>query len=341
VAAPAGGVTGGVSSSRHGAAPATRTSAPDRVARLLAIVPWIASHDGPTLAEVCERFGITRRKLLEDLEVLMYVGVPPYTPDTLIDVVIEGDRVWLRFADVFARPLHLTPEQGLALVAAGTASQELPGADTEGPLATALAKLAGVLGVDPAEAVSVTLGDTRPGMLETLRSAAAEGRRIRIDYYAYGRDERTTREVDPHEVYARSGAWYLRGWCHMAQAPRSFRVDRVVDVEVLDVPVDGAAPATGGPEEFDMGPEVPRVTLDLAPSARWVSETYPIDSVEPVDDGWLRVRLPVAATPWLERLLVRLGDDARVVAADDPALATAGAAAARRILARYGATPPG
>lgn len=333
-------MTGGVSSSRHAAAPATRTSAPDRVARLLAIVPWIASHDGPTLAEVCERFGITRRKLLEDLEVLMYVGVPPYTPDTLIDVVIEGDRVWLRFADVFARPLHLTPEQGLALVAAGTASQELPGADTEGPLATALAKLAGVLGVDPTEAVSVTLGDTRPGMLETLRSAAAEGRRIRIDYYAYGRDERTTREVDPHEVYARSGAWYLRGWCHMAQAPRSFRVDRVVDVEVLDVPVDGAAPATGPPEDFDMGPEVPRVTLELAPSARWVSETYPVDSVEPADDGWLRVRLPVAATPWLERLLVRLGDDARVVAADDPALAAAGAAAARRILARYGRTPP-
>jgi proteasome accessory factor C len=323
-----------------GRAPASRTSAPDRVARLLAIVPWIASHDGPTLAEVCARFGIKRAKLLEDLEVLMYVGVPPYTPDTLIEVVIEGDRVWLRFADVFARPLHLTPEQGLALVAAGAASRELPGADTEGPLATALGKLAGVLGVDPDDTVSVRLGESRPGMLETLRSAAAEGRRIRIDYYAYGRDERTTREVDPHEVYARGGAWYLRGWCHLAQAPRSFRVDRVVDVEVLDVPVDGTAPATGALEDFDMGPEVPRVTLDLAPSARWVSETYPVDSTEQIADGWLRVRLPVTATPWLERLLVRLGDDARVVSADDPALAAAGAAAARRILARYGADPP-
>jgi proteasome accessory factor C len=319
---------------------ATRTSAPDRVARLLAIVPWIAGHDGPTLAEVCERFGVGRRKLLEDLEVLMYVGVPPYTPDTLIEVVIEGDRVWLRFADVFARPFHLTPEQGLALVAAGAASQGLPGADTEGPLATALAKLADVLGVDPAEAVSVTLGETRPGMLETLRSAVAEGRRIRVDYYAYGRDERTTREVDPHEVYARGGAWYLRGWCHLAQAPRSFRVDRVVDVEVLDVPADEAPPATGGPEELDIGPDVPRVTLEIAPSARWVSETYPVDSVDPMAEGWLRVRLPVTATPWLERLLVRLGDDARVVAADDPVLATAGSAAARRILERYGAARP-
>jgi predicted DNA-binding transcriptional regulator YafY len=111
------------------AAPAPRTSAPDRVARLLAVIPWIAAQDGPTLDEVCARFGIPRRKLEDDLAVLTLVGIPPYTPDTLIEVTIEGDRVWLRFADVFARPLHLTPEQGLALVAAGTASQTLPGTD--------------------------------------------------------------------------------------------------------------------------------------------------------------------------------------------------------------------
>ena len=45
--------------------------------------------------------------------------------------------------------------------------------------------------------------------------------------------------------------------------------------------------------------------------------------------------MAVTATPWLERLLVRLGDGARVVAADDPAHETAGRDAARRILARY------
>jgi proteasome accessory factor C len=86
-----------------------RTSATDRVARLLAIVPWIAANDGPTLDEISARFGVPRRKLAEDLEVLMFVGVPPYTPDAMIEVSIEGDRVWLRFADVFARPLRLTP----------------------------------------------------------------------------------------------------------------------------------------------------------------------------------------------------------------------------------------
>jgi proteasome accessory factor C len=194
-------------------APAARTSAPDRVARLLAVIPWIAAQAGPTLDEVCARFGITRRKLEEDLAVLTLVGVPPYTPDTLIEVTIEGDRVWLRFAEVFARPLHLTPEQGLALVAAGTASQGLPGGDSHGPLATALAKLAGVLGVEPREAVSVALGETRPDILDALRRAVGASRRVRLDYYAYGRDERSTRDVDPVAVFAHEGSWYLLVWC--------------------------------------------------------------------------------------------------------------------------------
>jgi proteasome accessory factor C len=319
-------------------APAERTSASDRVARLLAVVPWIAAQDGPTVDEVCQRFALSRRKLIEDLEVLMMVGVPPYTPDTLIDVVIEGDRVWLRFADVFSRPLHLTPEQGLALVAAGSASQGLPGGELHGPLATALGKLAGVLGVDPAEAVSVTLGESRPGVLDALRTAAAEGRRVRIDYYSYGRDERTTRTVDPHAVYAQGGAWYLRGYCHRALDLRQFRVERVVDVQVLDETFDreaATAAGAGGAAEFVPGPDVARVTLDLAPAAAWVVETYPVDEVSDLDDGWRRVRLAVTARPWLERVLVRLGRQARVVEADDPDLLTAGPAAARRILDRY------
>lgn len=316
--------------------PAVRTSASDRVARLLAVIPWIAAHDGPTVAEICERFGVSRRKLLDDLEVLMMVGVPPYTPDTLIEVTMEGDRVWLRFADVFARPLHLTPEQGLALVAAGSASQNLPGSDREGPLATALAKLADVLGVDPAEAVSVTLGETRPAVLEALRTAATDRRRVRIDYYAYGRDERTTRDIDPYAVFAHDGAWYVRGYCHLARDRRLFRVDRVAEALVLDETF--TAPAAGGGEEAEpvvLGPGVPRVTIEVDPTGRWVAETYPVDTVDEIDDGWLRIRLPVTATPWLERLLVRLGTGARVVEADDPALLGAGGRAARRILDRY------
>ena len=249
------------------------------MARLLAVIPWIAAQQGPTLDEVCARFGVTRRKLEEDLTVLTLVGVPPYTPDTLIEVTIEGDRVWLRFADVFAKPLHLTPEQAVALVAAGTASQGLPGGDSQGPLATALAKLAGVLGLEPGETLSVALGDTRPGVLEALRRAVAEHRRVRLDYYAYGRDDRSTRDVDPAAVFAHEGFWYVRvvppgrpttGCSGSTASSRRWCWTR---------PSTRGATAAGTRTCSTTARGSPRVTLDVAVSARWVAETYPVDEV--------------------------------------------------------------
>jgi len=108
-----------------------RPGADDRLRRLLAIVPWIASHDGPTIAEVCERFDVTENELAADLELLWVCGLYPYTPDMLIDVDIDGDRVWIRYAEYFSRPLRLTPAEGLALVAAARAVLAVPGSDPE------------------------------------------------------------------------------------------------------------------------------------------------------------------------------------------------------------------
>jgi proteasome accessory factor C len=82
---------------------------------------------------------------------------------------------------------------------------------------------------------------------------------------------------------------------------------------------------------------MPRVTVRLAPAARWVIETYPVDDIgEPDADGWVVARLPVASDRWLERVLVRLGDRAEVV--EPVRYAELGRDAAARILARYRAT---
>src|ERR671916_1894489 len=139
-----------------------RPSADDRLRRLLAVVPWVVAADGPPVEEVCERFGLTEDELLAELDTVFLCGVHPFTPDALIDVDIEGGRVWIRYADYFSRPLRLTPEEALQLVAAGAALLAVPGADPDGPLARGLAKLAEVLGIDLGGALEVDLGPAPP-----------------------------------------------------------------------------------------------------------------------------------------------------------------------------------
>ena len=90
-------------------------------------------------------------------------------------------------------------------------------------------------------------------------------------------------------------------------------------------------------------PEDPRVVLELEPSAAWVVEQYPVEEVESLGDGRLRVRLVAGQRAWLERLLLRLGPAASVVEGD-PGLAAAAACPAleplhRRLASSHAAAP--
>jgi proteasome accessory factor C len=307
-----------------------KLSADERLQRLLAIIPWVASRDGPRVEEVTARFGCAEAELVADLELLFLCGLHPYTPDMLIDVDIAEGRVWIRYAEYFSRPLRLTPTEGLALLASGRTVLATSGGDDDGPLARGLDKLAAAMGVDAGEAVEIELGPVAEDLLGTLRSAAGAHRQVEIDYYSFGRDERARRVIDPYAVFSAAGQWYVSGWCHRVDDERLFRVDRIASATPLDTsftpPRKAPDLAAYRPAETD-----PRVTLELDPSARWVAEQYPLEKVEEVDGGRLRVTLAASQPAWLERLLLRLGRRATVVEGD----AGVGAAAARRLLVRY------
>jgi proteasome accessory factor C len=308
----------------------SRPGADERLRRLLALVPWVAAQDGPTVEEVCTRFGCTEAELLADLDLLFVCGVHPFSPDTLIEVDVDEGRVWIRYADWFARPLRLTPAEGLALVAASAALLAAPGSDPEGPLARGLAKLAAVLGVDPEEAVEIELGDAPPDVLDTVRRAVEEHRRLQVEYYSYGRDTWARRTVEPYRLFSAAGQWYVPAYSVDAGGERLFRLDRMRSPVLLDEhfepPADARPAAVYHPR-----PDDPVVVLELAPDARWVAERYPVESAEDLGDGRLVVTLRVSERPWLERLLLRLGP-AAVVRSGAEGVA---AEAAARVLARY------
>jgi proteasome accessory factor C len=313
-----------------------RVSADERLRRLLALVPWVVAQDGPAIADVCQRFGMTEDELIAELDLVWCCGVHPFTPDSLIEVTTEDGRVWINYADWFDRPLRLTPEEGLALVAAGAALLAVPGADPEGPLARGLRKIAEVLGLDPDGAIEVRLGAVSDAVLSSLRDAVSQSKQVEIDYYVYGRDERTRRVIDPYTVFNAEGEWYVFGYCHMAEDERRFRVDRIRSLVMLDRTFD-PPPKVPPPEVFEARAGDEKVLLRLTPRARWVAEQYPIESVKERTDGALDVTLAVSERAWLERLLLRLGGDAQVLDGADGVLESA----ATRVLTRYGAAPSG
>ncbi len=294
-----------------------RTTADDRLRRLLALVPWVAAQGGADVDDVCARFGCTEDELRSDLELLFMCGVHPFTPDALVEAWLEDGRVHISYADWFRRPLRLTPAQGLVLVAT----------------ARALDKVAVLVGAEPGEGVEVELGEADTGVLAELQGSAKAATRVEIDYYSFGSDRYTTRLVDPWLTFSSGGAWYLRGHDHLMGEPRLFRVDRVRAVRPTD---DGfVPPAHPGPAAaYTRRAGDPVVILELDPAAAWVAGYHPVDAVDELGGGRLRVHLPVSEAGWLARLLVQLGPRAKVVGGP-PELAGLGPATASRLLARY------
>jgi proteasome accessory factor C len=306
--------------------------AADRLGRLLAVVPWVAAHDGPLVAEVCRRFGVGEKELLEDLDLLFMCGVYPFTPDVLIDVDVSGGRVWIRMADYFRRPLRLSPQEGLALLSAGSALLSVPGADPDGALATALAKLENVLGVGAEDGLDVELARVTPNVLQTVRQAVEQHRKLDLAYYSFGRDGHSTRVVRPWRIFNANGQWYLSAWCERAVGERLFRVDRISRAELLAERFDPPAGDLGSSTDvYHPGPADPLSVLDLKPPAHWIAEQYPNEGVEIRPDEILRVRLRTSEKAWLTRVLLRGGPHVKLVVGD----AAGAARVAAELLDRY------
>jgi predicted DNA-binding transcriptional regulator YafY len=320
-AAPAGGPAPVVAKVRD-----TRA----RLRRLLAIVGWLARVGEAPLEDVARRFGIPADEVVHELELAACCGLPPYSPDALLEIVVTDETVQAFLPEEMARPRRLTAAEGFALATAARTIQAVPGADEGGALARALAKLDAALGDH--QGLVVDLDD--PSLLGAARHAADERSRVEIEYHSASTDETSRRVVDPLVVVSLDGHWYLDAFCHRAGGLRRFRVDRLRSLRVVGrQPDGGTAPAAVGPNAFVPGPGSMTVRLSLGPEARWVADTVPVLDARPGVDGGQEVTLAVGGTAWLERLLLQVGPAARVLS--PPELVSVGPRAARRVLRRY------
>lgn len=308
----------------------------DRLRRLLAIIPWVVAEDGMALDEVTRRFDYPRDDLLEDIWfVVQMIGVAPFGPGDMLEARVEDDWVHIEYSPWFVRPMTLRPEEVLGLLAAGQSVAEFSIGDDLGPLGRALTKLSAMVEPEVRDAIDVRLGVADDELLVALQQARVDRRIVEIDYYSYGRDELTTRVVEPHALTADIGHWYLSAHCRMAGATRVFRLDRISRYAVGDEVYPEPTSPGAGPEGFLADGDYPEVELLLEPSVRWVITQYPHRWTEDVDGERLRVRLAVASTAWLERLLLRVGTAATVLEAPEGLGSDLRSSAAARVLARY------
>ncbi|WP_030542130.1 YafY family protein [Streptomyces albus] len=317
------------------------TNAIDQTRRMLSLVTYLRERPGARVGDVARAFGITEDELIADLTVLPMCGTS-FRGGDLLDIDTDGEHIWWRNPDAAGSgsgaPLRLAADEATALLVAARAVATLPGlreSDRQA-LLRATAKLEAAAGeaAGASSRLSVTF-ESEGGVFADVDRAISERRRLWLRYYSPARDELTEREVDPIRLFA-VGHTYMEAWCRTSEARRTFRLDRVAEIRLLDEPADPPQLELRDLSEGLVQPsaEDPEVIVEVGPGGRWVAEYYPHDSAEELDDGGLRITLRTPDPASLRRLALRLGGDGRIVSPPD--LAESARLAAGRALAAYG-----
>ena len=298
-------------------------SAREQVPRMLALVPYLRGNEGVPVEQVAKDFGVTTSQIVKDLNVLWFCGLPGAVTGEMIDVDMEALEtegvVYIYNAEFLARPLRLSVSEALSLIVALRTLRESATGDELPTIESALAKLESAAGDGAAAAAAVQVHVERadPRVHEAVNTALARRRRLRIAYVVPSRDEQTERSVDPLRLLTAEGRPYLEAWCHRVEDVRLFRLDRIVAARVEQTaadPHEHVARRDLSAGLFQPGPGDVLAVVELDEPARWIAEYYPIEASEERPEGGLRVRMRVADTAWLRRLVLRQGGSARVIA---------------------------
>ncbi|MFP5224270.1 MAG: helix-turn-helix transcriptional regulator [Actinomycetota bacterium] len=284
----------------------------DRLRTLVQLLPWLMRHpDGVPVQEVCSRFGLTEDELEQTLDDGLMVGVAPFSPLDYLDCqIIDGTVHAIPYEGL---DVPLQPSVTEAAAAYQAADMVLPLlADHREALEGAKQALHAFLtkrGVDP-DALQADLDLPGASMVPQLRAAAADGVQVRVVYRKPGDQERD-RTLDPYGVFVQDRAWYLDAFDHLTGERRTFRLDRIREVERLDEKASQAPMRTG----FNIEPSqaAQRIVLACRPESAWIADSLHVAACEAKEDGSLRIELNADETDWLVPILVNAGPGVQIL----------------------------
>jgi predicted DNA-binding transcriptional regulator YafY len=197
--------------------------------RLLAFLEILQDRPFVTGAELAQRLEVDLRTVRRYAQAVQQLGFP-----------VEGERGpagGYRLKPGYKLPpLMLTEDEATAVVVGLHSARRLGVPTSEEALAKILRVLPARLRsrTESLESVSFTSPEGTPPASETaltLAEATQRQRRVRARYTSYDGAE-TTRDISPHGLVVHGGRWYLAAYDHGRDDMRTFRVDRMRDVEM-------------------------------------------------------------------------------------------------------------
>jgi len=272
--------------------------APERFGVLQALLAYLLVRAGDEgrvdipAEEMSERFHLTREQLEEHLGLLNLVnfGGGCYA----VYATLAGDHVHVErelFGDAFRRPPRLTPLEARAIRLALEFVGPMIAAEAHTPLDRVRKKLEETFGqFELPDGVEPEAGSADEGHVRTFSDAITRHQVVEIEY-VNADGAHSERVIEPHVLERELPWWYVHSWDRTREAQKSFRLDRMRSVRLLDETFEPRA---------DLEPEklsdvrTARVLFD-AEVAPWRIER----GARPLADGTALEELRFGSEDWL------------------------------------------
>lgn len=273
----------------------------ERLSRMLALVPWLTSHDGVTIDEAARHFEVTPEQLEKDLWLLIVCGLPGYGPDQLVDIDFWDDgRIHVIDPQTLDRPLRLGADEAMSLLLGLRMLEQVPGVHDRSAIISASAKLAEAVDLPDGEAAVSAQPPIDEAISAAIATAINLGADLVITYASGTSDLVTERRISPRQVVLADGRAYVEAFCVSAGAQRTFRIDRIMKVaaasgprEIPEAGVSSTAPSSA--------------VLALTDASAWLIDVLGAEVLGIEPDGRHKIRLDFADPRWLVRLVLSQG----------------------------------
>jgi predicted DNA-binding transcriptional regulator YafY len=294
--------------------------------RLITLIMLLQRRPNQKAGELAEQLGVSVRTLHRYMSMLDEMGIPVYSERGPYGgfSLVRGYRM---------APLVFTPEEAVAVYLGTSLVCEMWGRLYQEAAQGAMAKLDSVLPEEQRQEVAwarrtlLATGLHRADhsalmpYLEKLRSASRERRRVRMVYRGRSQPEPVQRDFDPYALVHSWGWWYAIGYCHLRRAMRSFRLDRILKLTLLDARFQ--VPAEFNIQEYLAGDPYPQqpvhARLRFAPEAALLAlDDRPLwETVAEQPDGGVVVSFRVPGLEWAASIVLAYGPQVSVVEPDE------------------------
>lgn len=207
--------------------------------RLITLIFLLQNQPNQKASELAEKLGVSLRTIHRYFEMLDEMGIPIYSERGPYGgfSLVRGYKM---------PPLVFTLEEAVAVVLGTGIVEEMWGDLYREAARGALAKLENLLPDEQVREVAwargslIATGMNRADLkaltplLEKLRRAIREHRSVNMNYQSSQVPHPSQRGLDPYVLVHRWGWWYVIGFCHVHQEVRTFRVDRISEITLLD-----------------------------------------------------------------------------------------------------------